>query len=90
MPEFLPFLLVLIWPLFLLGALGGGGYLAWRAVRALERRNAPATDVLALQERVEQLEQQLDTQSAELRRLAEGQQFTERLLADRSGLPKSG
>ncbi len=89
MPEFLPFLLVLIWPLFLLSMLGGGGYLAWRAVRALERRTTPAADVVALQERVEQLEQQLDTQSAELRRLAEGQQFTERLLADRSGLPPS-
>lgn len=89
MPGFLAVFLVLLWPLFLLTALGGGGYLAWRAVRALERRNAPAPDVLALQERVDQLEQQLDVQSAELRRLAEGQQFTERLLADRTSAPPS-
>jgi cell division protein FtsB len=83
-----PFLLVLIWPLFLLGVLGGGGYLALRAIRAFERRGQAAPELAALRDRVEVLEQQLESQSEELRRLSDGQQFTERLLADRVGPPR--
>jgi hypothetical protein len=79
----LPFVVILIWPLFLIAVLGGGGYLALRAIRAFERRGTSAPEFVALSERVELLEQQLDAQTAELRRLAEGQQFTERLMADR-------
>jgi len=72
-----------MWPMFLLVGLGFAGYLALRAVRALERRGNAAHDLVALQARVELLEQQVETQSEELRRVTEGQQFTERLLRDR-------
>ena len=85
----LPFLVILIWPLFLVAVLGGGGYLALRAIRAFERRGTSAPEFLALSERVEILEQQLETQTADLRRLAEGQQFTERLIADRGHTPSA-
>jgi hypothetical protein len=84
MAEFLPILLVLLWPLFLLSALGGAGYLAWRAVRALEAKGASAPELVALRERVELLEEQLEAQNAELRRVADGQQFTEKLLENRA------
>lgn len=85
MSEILPFALVLIWPLFLLAGLGGAAYLGLRAVRALERRGRAAPEVEALRERLELLEQQLESQGEELRRVTEGQQFTERLLRDRVG-----
>jgi hypothetical protein len=78
-----------MWPLFLIAVVGGGGYLALRAIRAFERRGTSAPEFLALSERVEVLEQQLDAQTADLRRLAEGQQFTERLIADRGNTPSS-
>ena len=87
MVEMLPLLVILIWPLFLVAAVGGGGYLALRAIRAFERRGTSAPEFLALSARVEVLEQQLDTQAAELRRVAEGQQFTERLIANRGNTP---
>lgn len=87
MSEILPFVLVLVWPLFLLSGLGGAGYLGLRAVRALERRTRAAPELEALRERIELLEQQLESQSEELRRVTEGQQFTERLLSDRHGTP---
>ena len=87
MSDILPFALVLVWPLFLLSALGCAGYLALRAVRALERRGNAPPDLVALQERVELLEQQLEAQSEEIRRVTEGQQFTELLLSDRVGMP---
>ena len=78
---------VLTWPLFLLAGLGGAAYLGLRAVRALERRGRAAPEVEALRERLELLEQQLEAQGEELRRVTEGQQFTERLLRDRVGTP---
>jgi len=63
--------------------------LALRAIRALERKGSSAPESVALRERVEQLEQQLDAQSEALERLTEGQLFTERLLSDRVGKPPS-
>lgn len=87
MSDILPFALILIWPLFLLVGLGFAGYLALRAVRALERRGRAAPELEALRERIELLEQQLESQGEELRRVTEGQQFTERLLSDRVGTP---
>lgn len=75
----LPFLLVA----------GGGAFLAaalmlgLRAVRALERRGASDVQIAALGERVKVLEDTLEAQSEEMRRLADGVQFTERLLTER-------
>lgn len=80
--------MVLWFPLLLLG--GGGAFLVGalmlglRAVRALERRGAADTELAALGERVKVLEDALEAQSEEMRRLADGVQFTERLLAERA------
>ena len=52
-------------------------YLGLRAVRALARRRRVAPEIEALRERVELLEQQLESQGEELRQMTEGQQFTE-------------
>lgn len=65
----------------------GGGllYLGVRAVRALERRGTANAEFAALRERVELLEGTIASQGEEMRRLTDGQHFTERLLADRAG-----
>ena len=65
----------------------GGGllYLGVRAVRALERRSTASAEFTALRERVEMLEETVSTQAEAMRRVEEGQRFTDRLLAERSG-----
>lgn len=78
-------LLVLFTAFFWAAVIGGGFYIAIRALRALEQRNGlPArADPQALGSRVARLEDALEQLSAEMERLAEGQQFTHRLLAER-------
>lgn len=78
-------LFVLFWALFWIGVIGGGFYLAVRFLRAFETRGAlsPRSDPMALAERVRRLEDALESMGAEMERLAEGQQFTHRLLAER-------
>ena len=77
---------VLFWVLFWIAVIGGGFYLAVRFLRAFESRGTlatPRSDPLALAERVRRLEETLESMSAEMERMAEGQQFTHRLLAER-------
>ena len=73
-----------LFPWLLFG--GGVLYLGVRAVRALERRNSAGTDVSALRERLEALEETVATQAEAMRHLQDGQQFTARLLSERSGI----
>ena len=80
---------MVVWlPLLLLGGggafLGGAVILGLRAVRALERRATTDADLAALGERVQALEDTLEAQSEEMRRLADGVRFTERLLSERT------
>ena len=76
-------LMLLGWlPWLLLG--GGALFLGLRAVRAFERRAAAHTEVVELRERVQALEDALAGQGQEVQRLADGVQFAERLLAERS------
>jgi hypothetical protein len=65
----------------------GGGllYLGVRAVRALERRSTANTELTTLRERLDLLEETVSAQADAMRRVEDGQRFTERLLADRSG-----
>lgn len=72
--------------LFAVGALlvpGSVFYLALRWVRANERRLADQNEINALKERVALLEGDVTDLTTELERLAEGQQFTTRLLEKR-------
>lgn len=68
-------------PWLLLGS--AGLWLGYRAVRALEQRSASAPELAALRERVQMLEDQLTEQGDAIRRLTEGQEFTQRLLLER-------
>ena len=69
-------------PWLVLGAVAA--YLGLRLVRAIERRGPATTEITDLRERVKQLEDAFAQQSEEVRRVAEGQQFTQALLADRT------
>lgn len=66
-----------------LGALGVGAYLGLRYVRAQERRGR-ATEVAELQSQMKQLQESVDGLRIDLDRVQEGQDFTARLLSERS------
>jgi|GEM_PF-2343030 len=81
-------LMLLAWfPWLLLG--GGVLFLGFRAVRALELRRTSDSEIATLTARLEGLEDALAAQGEEVRRLAEGQEFTQRLLAERATTPGS-
>jgi hypothetical protein len=70
-------------PWLLLGA--GGLFLGFRAVRAFERRGAASSELTALRERLQFLEDTVAEHGVELQRVADGQAFTQRLLSERTG-----
>ena len=59
----------------------GGGYLAWRFVRAYERRSATPDQLCALADRVRILEAVVDEVEDRIERADEVQRFTTRVLA---------
>jgi hypothetical protein len=76
-------LMLMAWlPWLLLGS--GVLLLGLRAVRAFERRSVASAETLALRDRVQQLEELVAEHGEELKRVADGQRFAERLLADRA------
>jgi hypothetical protein len=75
---------LLLWALFWLGVVGGGGYLLLRAVRALEARSGGGASG-ALADRVRVLEDALQRMEGQMEELAEAQRFTTRLLSERTG-----
>ena len=76
------FLLLMGWlPWLLLGT--GALLLGLRVIRAFERRTVASADALSLRDRVHQLEELVAEQGTELKRVADGQRFAERLLPDR-------
>jgi hypothetical protein len=82
MPEIPLSLLAIGWAPTLLGG-AAAFYLGLRVVRAFERRAGATAEVAALQERVLRLEETVGTLSTELERVAEGSEFTARLLEER-------
>jgi hypothetical protein len=82
-------MLLIAWlPWLLLGA--GALYLGLRLVRAVERRSSATGELAVLRERLQLLEDAVTEQGEELRRVADGQQFTQRLLAERSAGTSGG
>jgi hypothetical protein len=75
-------------PWLLLG--GAGLWLGFRAVRALERRGPANTELTALRERLQLLEETVAEQGEALRRVTDGQEFTQRLLLERAGRGQGG
>jgi hypothetical protein len=59
----------------------GGGYLAWRFVRAYERRSVSPDRLDALADRVRILEDVVDQVEDQIERAEEVQRFTTRVLA---------
>ena len=76
-------MLLLAWAPYLVG----GGIALWlgaRYVRAVERRNVGGAELAEIKERLLRLEESLGQVSDDVQRVAEGQQFTTRVLADRA------
>jgi hypothetical protein len=69
-------------PWFLLG--GVGLWLGLRAVGALEGRGIASTELTALRDRLQMPEDQVTEQGEAVRRLTDGQEFTQRLLLERA------
>jgi hypothetical protein len=63
--------------------IGGAFYLGLRAVRALEKRLSSRRELDALNERTLRVEERLSEMSEQLGRLADSQEFTGKLLAER-------
>ncbi len=78
-------LLAMISSLFSVGVVGGGLYLALRFVRATERKAISEQEIAELRERLAQLENRLESVGKDVERLTDEQEFTIRLLSDRSG-----
>ena len=70
---------------FWFSVLGGGFYFARRYVRAVEARTDKDAALNELRARVQTLEDALDGTQRDVQRLEAAQEFTTRLLADRSG-----
>jgi hypothetical protein len=76
-------LILMTWALKLLIP-AGLFILGFRAVRALERRSTASAELVALHERVQAVEDAMANQEEELRRIAAGQDFAEKLLSQRA------
>jgi hypothetical protein len=72
---------------FQLLILGGGFYLAVRAVRALERRRPDKQGLEEVHARMRRMEETIESLSSEVQRLGEAQSFTTRLLEGRREPP---
>ena len=66
--------------------LAWAGYLAWRWVRAYERRNIRRRDLSAMSARVRMLEESIDDFERRMRRSEDVHRFTTSVLAGRAAL----
>lgn len=68
------------------GSIAIMGTIAWAYIERLKiRQGANAKQLGAIDERLARMENAIDTMSLEVERISEGQRFTARLLADRTG-----
>ena len=72
------------WPALGAAALGTGAYFARRYVRAVERRGADGAELAELRRRLAELEEAAEGTRRDVERLEAGQDFTSRLLAERT------
>lgn len=78
-------MMLLAWlPWVLLG--GAGLFLGFRAVRAFERRGTASAELAALRDRIQLIEDTVAEQGEAVRRVTDGQEFTQRLLLERTGI----
>lgn len=76
--------LALIWPALGVVALVTGIYFARRHVRALERSTTDDAGLAELRQRLLQIEETLETTRRDVDRIEAGQEFTTRLLGERT------
>lgn len=81
MPPSFFILPILFWAVIL----GGGFYLAIRFLRAFENRNSGGPELEDMHRRMSQLEDAFDAMNKKVERIGESQEFTTRLLTERSG-----
>ena len=62
-------------------------YVAFRFVRAFERRGVDRAELAAVQARLAEVEAEVSRSAAEVRALEDGHRFTTRLLAERGSGP---
>ena len=77
-----PFIIaaMLFWPT----VVGTGFYFLRRYVRAVERRSGSDATLDAISERLLRVEEGLETTRTEMARIEEGNEFTQRILSERS------
>lgn len=85
MPPFLPFALLSL--VFWIAVIGGGFALALRLIRALERRAGDPRELAELRDRLARLEDTIEGVNHQIERVTEAQEFTSRLLTERSETP---
>jgi len=69
---------------FWLGILGPGFYLAFRFLRAFEARSGNSSELEELRGRLARIEESMESMGADVQRIGEAQEFTTRLLGERS------
>ena len=78
--------LFFLMPLFMgLAILGPGFYMAFRFLRAFEARGGNRDEIENLRGRLARLEETLESMGANVERIGEAQEFTTKLLSDRTG-----
>ncbi|MGH7500359.1 MAG: hypothetical protein ACREL7_01245 [Longimicrobiales bacterium] len=86
MPPFLPFALLSL--VFWVVVIGGGIALAVRFLRAYEKRGNDRGEIADLREKLTRLEESIEGVTSQVQRVAEAQQFTTRLLTERTELQR--
>ena len=81
----MPFTFFILPVLFWAAILGGGFYLAIRFLRAFENRNSGGPELEEMRRRMAQLEDAFDAMTKRVEGIGESQEFTTRLLTERSG-----
>lgn len=70
--------------LFWIAVIGGGFYLALRFLRAFENRGSAGPELQDMRKRMAQLEESFESMNKRVEQIGESQEFTTRLLTDRS------
>ena len=80
----MPFIFMTLPMLFGLGIMGSAFYLGFRFLRAFEARGGNRTELEELRSRLARIEESMESMGTDVERIAEAQQFTTKLLGDRT------
>ena len=78
--------LAVLIPIFgILGGVGIVSVLTWANVQKMRLKHGSVPGTAELHDRLERIENAIETMAVEVERISEGQRFTTRLLSERSG-----